>query len=159
MKGAEKGKPQDKGAKGGGPKEVVAKFRIKIPAQEANPAPPVGPALGQRGINISEFCKRFNDASKIFPKGLPVTAHVTVFKDRSFEFIIKTPVTSALILKYAKLESGSGEAGRKIVGKITKKDVEEIARIKLPDLNVNSFESACRIIEGTARSMGIEVSQ
>lgn len=157
-------KGQDKGQKGGapkaagGPKEIVARFRIKIPAQEANPAPPVGPALGQRGINISEFCKRFNDASKQFPKGLPVTAHVTVFKDRSFEFIIKTPVTSALILKYTKLESGSGEPGRKTVGKISRKDIEEIAKIKLPDLNVNSFESACRIIEGTAKSMGIELA-
>lgn len=156
MKGAEK-KPQDKGAKGAGPKEVVARFRIRIPAQEANPAPPVGPALGQRGINIAEFCKKFNEASKQFPKGLPVTAHVTVYKDRSFEFIIKTPVTSALILKYAKIESGSGEPGRKIVGKISKKDVQEIARIKLPDLNVNSFEAACRIVEGCAKSMGIEV--
>ena len=143
--------------KKGGAKEVVARFRIRIPAQEANPAPPVGPALGQRGINIAEFCKRFNDATKKYPKGIPVTAHVTVYKDRSFDFIVKTPVTSALILRAAGLEDGSPEPGRKIVGKITKKQVEEIARIKLPDLNVNSFEAACRIVEGCAKSMGIEV--
>jgi len=142
---------------GGGAKEVVAQFRIRIPAQEATPAPPVGPALGQRGINIGEFCKRFNEASKEFPKGLPVTAHVTVYKDRSFDFVIKTPVTSALILRAAKIEKGSGEPGRKIVGKISRKDIEEIAKIKMRDLNVNSFEAACRIVEGTAKSMGIEV--
>jgi LSU ribosomal protein L11P len=142
---------------GGGAKEVVAKFRLRIPAQEATPAPPIGPALGQRGINIGEFCKKFNDASKNFPKGTPVTAHITVYKDRSFDFIIKTPVTSALILKYAKLEKGSGTPGKKIVGKITKKDLEEIAKIKLPDLKVNSFDAALRIIEGSAKSMGIEV--
>jgi large subunit ribosomal protein L11 len=141
----------------GGAKEVVAKFRLKIPAQEATPAPPIGPALGQRGINIAEFCKRFNDASKNFPKGMPVTAHITVYKDRSFDFIIKTPITSALVLKYAKLEKGSGTPGRKIVGKITRRDLEEIAKIKLPDLRVNSFEAALRIIEGSAKSMGIEV--
>ncbi len=143
--------------KAGGPKEVVSKFRIKIPAQEANPAPPVGPALGQRGVNIADFCKKFNDASKVYPKGIPVTVHVTVYRDRSFDFIIKTPVTSELILKYAKIEQGSGEPGKKTAGKISKKDIQEIAKIKLPDLNVNSFESACRIIEGTARSMGVQV--
>ncbi|GBD02837.1 50S ribosomal protein L11 [bacterium HR19] len=153
MKAEKKASP----AGAGGPKEVVARFRIRIPAQEAAPAPPVGPALGQRGVNIAEFCKRFNESSKVFPKGMPITAHVTVYKDRSFDFILKTPVTSALILKYAKLEKGSSEPGRKIVGKITRKDVEEIAKIKLPDLKVNSFESACRIIEGAAKSMGIEV--
>ncbi len=146
------------GVKGTGAKEIVAQFRIRIPAGEASPAPPVGPALGQRGINIGEFCKRFNDASKNFPKGIPVTAHVTVYKDRSFDFIIKTPVTSELIKKYAKVESGSGEPGKKIVARITKKDVEEIAKIKMPDFNINSFEGACRIIEGTAKSMGIEVA-
>ena len=153
---AEKKKGDKKGG-GGGAKEVVAEFRIKIPAQEASPAPPIGPALGQRGINIGEFCKKFNDASKNYQKGIPVTVHVTVYKDRSFDFVIKTPITSALILRAAKLEKGSGEPGRKTVGKISRKDVEEIAKVKMPDLNVNSFEAACRIVEGTARSMGIEV--
>ncbi len=137
-------------------KKVVAEIRLQLPAGKATPAPPVGPALGQRGINIMEFCKRFNaqTADKV---GMILPVIITVYEDRSFSFIVKTPPASFLLKRAAGLEKGSSEAGRKIVGKVTRKQVEEIAKIKMPDLNTTDLEAAMRIIEGTAKSMGIEV--
>ncbi len=138
-------------------KEVIAEIRLQIPAGQANPAPPVGPALGQHGVNIMEFCKKFNDATKNMEPGLVVPVVITVYKDRSFSFIIKTPPASVLLKKKAQIAKGSGEPNKVKVGKVTKKDIEEIAKMKMKDLNAGSLEAAMRIIEGTARSMGIEV--
>ncbi len=137
-------------------KKVIAEIRLQLPAGKATPAPPVGPALGQRGINIMEFCKRFNaqTADKV---GMILPVIVTVYEDRSFSFIVKTPPASFLLKRAAGIEKGSSEPGRKIVGKVTKKQIEEIAKIKMPDLNTTNLEAAMRIIEGTAKSMGIEV--
>jgi len=137
-------------------KEILVKIKLQIPAGKANPAPPIGPALGQHGINIMEFCKQYNAATQ--DKGdTVVPVEITVFKDRSFTFILKTPPAATLIKKAAGLEKGSGEPLKTKVGKLTKKQVEEIARIKLPDLNATKIESAMRIIEGTARQMGVTV--
>jgi large subunit ribosomal protein L11 len=137
-------------------KEILVKIKLQIPAGKANPAPPIGPALGQHGINIMEFCKQYNAATA--DKGdTVVPVEITVYKDRSFTFILKTPPAATLILKAAGLEKGSGEPLKNKVGKLTKKQVEEIARIKLPDLNATKIESAMRIIEGTARQMGVTV--
>ena len=137
-------------------KKVIAEVRLQLPAGKATPAPPVGPALGQRGINIMEFCKRFN-AQTAYKVGMIVPVIITVYEDRSFSFIVKTPPASFLLKRAAGLEKGSSEAGRKIVGKVTRKQVEEIAKMKMPDLNTTDLEAAMRIIEGTAKSMGIEV--
>ncbi len=137
-------------------KKVVAEIRLQLPAGKATPAPPVGPALGQRGINIMEFCKRFN-AQTADRVGMILPVIITVYEDRSFSFVVKTPPASFLLKRAAGLEKGSSEAGRKIVGRVTRKQVEEIAKIKMPDLNTTDLEAAMRIIEGTARSMGIEV--
>ena len=137
-------------------KEILVKIKLQIPAGKANPAPPIGPALGQHGINIMEFCKQYNAATQ--DKGdTVVPVEITVFKDRSFTFILKTPPAATLIKKAAGLEKGSGEPLKTKVGKLTKKQVEEIAKIKLPDLNATKIESAMRIIEGTARQMGVTV--
>ncbi|HEY8541506.1 MAG TPA: 50S ribosomal protein L11 [Pseudothermotoga sp.] len=137
-------------------KKVVAEVKLQLPAGKATPAPPVGPALGQRGVNIMEFCKRFN-AETADKAGMVLPVIITVYEDRSFSFIVKTPPASFLLKKAAGLEKGSGEAKRKSVGKVTRKQVEEIAKIKMPDLTANDLEAAIKIVEGTARSMGIEV--
>jgi len=137
-------------------KKVVGQIKLQIPGGQANPAPPVGPALGQRGVNIMEFCKAFN-AKTQDAKGMIIPVIITVYSDRSFTFITKTPPASVLLLKAAKIEKGSGTPNKNKVGKVTKKQVEEIAKLKMPDLNAGSVEAAMRTIEGTARSAGITV--
>jgi large subunit ribosomal protein L11 len=138
-------------------KKVVGQVKLQIPAGAATPAPPVGPALGQAGVNIMDFCKNFN-ARTASQAGMIIPVVVTVYADRSYTFITKTPPASILLLKAAGLEKGSGEPNRNKVGKVSKAQVEEIAKTKLPDLNAGSLEAAVRIVEGTARSMGIEVT-
>ncbi len=137
-------------------KKVVAEIRLQLEAGKATPAPPVGTALGPKGVNIMEFCKRFN-AQTADKAGMLLPVVITVYEDRSFTFIVKTPPASFLLKKAAGIDKGASEPGRKIVGKVTRKQIEEIAKTKMPDLNANSLEAAMRIIEGTARSMGIEV--
>jgi large subunit ribosomal protein L11 len=137
-------------------KKVTGQIKLQIPGGQANPAPPVGPALGQRGVNIMEFCKAFN-AKTQDQKGMVIPVIITVYSDRSFTFITKTPPASILLLKAAKVEKGSGQPNKNKVGKVTKKQVEEIAKLKMPDLNAGSVEAAMRSIEGTARSAGITV--
>jgi large subunit ribosomal protein L11 len=137
-------------------KKIVGYVKLQIPAGQATPAPPVGPALGQHGLNIMDFCKAFNaKTQKVQGTIIPVV--ITVYSDRTYAFITKTPPASFLLIKAAGLEKGSGEPNRNKVGKVTRSQVEEIARTKLPDLNTTSLDSAIRTIEGTARSMGIEV--
>lgn len=139
-------------------KKVTGQIKLQIPAGQARPAPPVGPALGQAGVNIKQFCDQFNDRTKAQAgEGLVIPVVITVYQDRSFTFITKTPPVATLLLKYAKLKKGSGEPNRTKVGKITKAQVEEIAKLKLPDLNCTSLEAAVRQVEGTARSAGIVV--
>jgi len=137
-------------------KKEVAKIKLQIPAGAANPAPPVGSALGPHGVNIMEFCKQFNSKTQN-DKGLIIPVVITVFADRTFTFITKTPPASILVKKAAKIESGSGEPNRNKVGKITKAQVKEIATLKMKDLNCTELESAMSMIRGTARSMGVEV--
>ncbi len=137
-------------------KPVKALLKLQIEAGKANPAPPIGPALGQHGVNIQEFCKQFNDATKTMT-GDVVPAEITVYEDRSFTFKLKTPPASALLKKAAGIEKGSGEPRTKKVGKVTKEDLRKIAEKKMPDLNANDIESAMKTIAGTARNMGIEV--
>jgi large subunit ribosomal protein L11 len=137
-------------------KKPVAQIKLQCPAGQANPAPPVGPALGQHGVNIMEFCKKFNAATQK-DAGLIIPAIITVYSDRSFTFILKTPPASVLLLKAAKLEKGSGQTGKEKVGKVTLKQVEDIAKIKMPDLNCHTMEAAVNTVKGTARSMGLEV--
>src|SRR5438067_7460470 len=137
-------------------KKVTGQIKLQIPGGQANPAPPVGPALGQRGVNIMEFCKAFN-AKTQDQKGTVIPVIITVYSDRSFTFITKTPPASVLLFKAAKIEKGSGEPNKNKVGKVTQKEVEEIAKLKLPDLNAGSLEAAVQTVKGTARSMGIEV--
>jgi len=138
-------------------KKVIGQIKLQIPAGKANPSPPVGPALGQHGVNIMEFCKAYN-AKTADQEGLIVPVVITVYGDRSFSFITKTPPAAVLLLRAAGLKSGSGVPNKNKVGKVTKDQVLEIARLKMPDLNAFSEEAAVRIIEGTARSMGIEVA-
>ncbi len=138
-------------------KKVVGQIKLQIPAGKANPSPPVGPALGQHGVNIMEFCKAYN-AKTADQEGLIIPVVITVYADRSFTFITKTPPASVLLLRAAGLKSGSGVPNKNKVGKVSKDQVLEIARLKMPDLNAFSEEAAVRIIEGTARSMGIEVA-
>ena len=139
-------------------KKVISQIKLQIPAGQARPAPPVGPALGQAGVNIKQFCDEFNVRTKPQAgEGLIIPVVITVYADRSFTFITKTPPASTLLLKYAKIKKGSGEPNREKVGRVTKAQVEEIAKIKLPDLNCTSLEAACRQVEGTARSSGIIV--
>ena len=140
------------------PKKEIGFIKLQIPAGQANPAPPVGPALGQRGINIMDFCKAFNEKTKNF-MGKPVPVIITVYKDKKFDFIIKTPPASHFIKEAIKLKSGSQEPGRTIVGSISKKQLEEIAKQKMADLNAHDLEEASKIIAGSARSMGIEVKE
>jgi large subunit ribosomal protein L11 len=137
-------------------KKVMTQIKLQIPAGQANPAPPVGPALGQHGVNIMDFCKQFNAATQQ-QSGTITPVVITVYQDRSFSFITKTPPASVLLMKAAGLEKGSGEPNRNKVGKVTKSQVEEIAKTKMPDLNAASVDAAVRMIEGTARSMGIEI--
>jgi large subunit ribosomal protein L11 len=137
-------------------KKVTGQIKLQIPAGQANPAPPVGPALGQRGVNIMEFCKAFNARTQD-QKGMIIPVIITVYSDRSFTFITKTPPASILLLKAAKIEKGSGTPNKTKVGKVTNKQVEEIAKLKMPDLNAGSVEAAMRTIAGTARSAGITV--
>ena len=138
-------------------KKVVGFIKLQVPAGKANPAPPVGPALGQRGLNIMEFCKAFNAQTQKVEPGLPLPVVVTAYSDKSFTFVIKTPPTTVLIKKAAGIESGSARPHTDKVGKITRKQVEEIARTKLPDLNAGDLEAAMRTVAGSARSMGIIV--
>ena len=137
-------------------KKVVDQVKLQIPAGKANPSPPVGPALGQRGVNIMEFCKAFNAQTQA-QAGLIIPVIITVYADRSFTFVLKTPPASVLLKKAAGIEKGSGEPNKNKVGKVTRKQVKDIATLKLPDLNTTSLDSAIRTIEGAARSMGLEV--
>ncbi|WP_288229616.1 50S ribosomal protein L11 [uncultured Desulfovibrio sp.] len=137
-------------------KKEVAKIKLQIPAGAANPSPPVGPALGQHGLNIMGFCKEFNARTQD-QKGMIIPVVITVYADRSFSFITKTPPAAVLIMKAAKLEKGSGEPNRNKVGSLNMAQVEEIAKVKLPDLNASTLESAVKSIAGTARSMGIDI--
>ena len=137
-------------------KEAVAQIKLYVPAGQANPAPPVGPALGQHGVNIMIFCKSFNDKTR-GKEALPLPVVITVYKDKSFDFIIKTPPSSALIKKAAKLAKASGTAGKEVIGTLTAQQVEEIAKLKMDDLNTVDLKQAMITIAGTARSMGIEV--
>jgi large subunit ribosomal protein L11 len=137
-------------------KPVAAVVKLQIPASNATPAPPVGPALGQHGVNIVEFCKAFNARTQGQP-GLIIPVVVTIFKDRSFNFITKTPPASILLKRAAGIAKASGEPNKTKVGKVTKQQVKEIAQMKMPDLNAASLETAMSMVEGTARSMGIEV--
>lgn len=139
-------------------KEVVATIKLYVPAGQANPAPPVGPALGQHGVNIMGFCKAFNEKTK-GKEGIILPAIISVYKDKSFDFILKTPPSSVLIKKAANLAKASGTAGKETIGKLSKDQVKEIAKIKMEDLNTGNLDQAVRIIEGTARSMGIEVEK
>lgn len=137
-------------------KKEVAKIKLQIPGGAANPSPPVGPALGQHGLNIMEFCKAFN-AKTADQKGMIIPVVITVYHDRSFSFITKTPPASVLLMKTAKLEKGSGEPNRNKVGTVTMQQIEEIAALKMPDLTAKDMEAAKRSVLGTARSMGLEV--
>lgn len=137
-------------------KEIKTILKLQIPAGQANPAPPIGPALGQHGINIAGFCKQFNDATKDMVGDI-IPAEITIYVDRSFSFILKTPPVSALLKKAAGIEKGSSTALKNKVGKVTLEDVRKIAERKMPDLNTTNIEAAMKIVEGTARSMGIEV--
>jgi large subunit ribosomal protein L11 len=139
-------------------KEITGFVKLQIKGGQANPAPPVGPALGQRGINIMEFCKAFNEKTKDF-MGKPVPVVITVYKDKKFDFIIKTPPASYFIKEAAKLKGGSQEPGRNIVASITKKQALDIAKKKMKDLNAHDLDQATKIIMGSARSMGIEVKE
>ena len=137
-------------------KKVTGFVKLQIPAGQANPAPPVGPALGQKGVNIMEFCKQFN-AKTQDKMGLIIPVIITVYSDKSFTFITKTPPAAILLIKAAKVENGSGEPNRVKVGKVTKAQVKEIAEMKMPDLNAASLDAAMSMVEGTAKSLGITV--
>jgi large subunit ribosomal protein L11 len=137
-------------------KKILTKIKLQIPAGQANPAPPVGPALGQHGLNIQEFCTKFNEATKE-KMGDIVPVEITVYEDRSYDFVTKTPPAAELIKKYAKRKKGSGKPLAEKVGSLTKTQVKEIAQIKLPDLNTDDIEQAKKIVAGTARQMGIEI--
>ena len=141
------------------PKKVKTQIKLQIPAGAANPAPPVGPALGQQGVNIMDFCKQFNERTKKMEQGMATPVVITVYEDRSFTFITKMPPVPALIKKAAKVAKASGVPNKTKVGSITKAQVEEIAKQKMPDLNAIDLEGAKLMFEGTARSMGIEVKQ
>ena len=138
-------------------KKIDGYINLHVPAGAATPSPPIGPALGQRGVNIMDFCKAFNAATVDFEKNTPIPTKITVYADRSFTFITKTPPASYLIKKTMKLQSGSKEPGKISAGKITRQQLEEIATIKMADLNANDMDSAVKIIAGSARAMGLEV--
>ena len=138
-------------------KKIEAYIKLQVPAQDANPSPPVGPALGQHGVNITEFCKAFNAQTQNLEKGMPVPVVITVYNDRSFTFIMKTPPASILLKKAAGLQKGSGTPNSNKVGKVTRAQLEEIAKTKEPDLTAADLDAAVRTIAGSARSMGLEV--
>ena len=140
-------------------KKIVGYVKLQVPAGTANPSPPIGPALGQRGLNIMEFCKAFNAKTQDQEKGMPIPVTITVFSDKSFSFEMKTPPASYFLKKAAKLQGGSKTPGRDFAGSVTKAQVREIAQAKMKDLNANDVENAMRLIEGSARSMGIEVRE
>ncbi len=137
-------------------KEVMGSIKLQVPAGQATPSPPVGPALGQYGLNIMEFCKAFNEKTK-GQEGTIIPVVITVYTDRTYTFITKTPLTSVLLKQAAKIAKGSGEPNRSKVGKVTRDQIREIAKVKTPDLNADDLEAAIRMIEGTAKSMGIEI--
>lgn len=139
-------------------KQIKAVVKIQIPAGKANPAPPVGPALAQHGLNIAEFCQKFNEATKD-RAGFVIPAEVTIYADRSYTFKLKTPLAAELLKKAAGIEKGSGEPNKKIVGKVTKSQLREIAQMKMEDLNTTDVERAMKIIAGTAKNMGIEIKE
>lgn len=138
-------------------KKVIGFIKLQIPAGKANPSPPVGPALGQRGLNIMEFCKAFNAQTQSFEPGLPIPVVITAFSDKSFTFVLKTPPASILLKKAAKLQKGSSKPNSDKVGKVTRSQLEEIAKTKEPDLTAANLDAAVRTIAGSARSMGIEI--
>jgi len=138
-------------------KKVQGYVKLQVPAGQANPSPPIGPALGQQGVNIMEFCKQFNAQTQQLEKGLPIPVVITVYSDRSFTFIMKTPPASVLIRKAIGIEKGSGVPNTQKVGKISRKQLEEVAKTKTPDLTAADLEAAVRTIAGTARSMGVDV--
>ena len=137
-------------------KKITAQIKLQCPAGQANPAPPVGPALGQHGVNIMEFCKQFN-AKTQQQAGLIIPVIISVYQDRSFSFILKTPPAAVLLKKAAKIEKGSGIPNKEKVGKVTKKQIEEIAKTKMPDLNATTLAAAMKMVAGTARSMGVSI--
>jgi large subunit ribosomal protein L11 len=141
-------------------KKIIGQIKLQVPAGKANPSPPIGPALGQHGVNIMEFCKAFNSKTQAqAADGMIIPVVITVYSDRSFSFITKTPPASRLLIKEAKLQKGSGTPNKEKVGKVSKEQVRKIAEIKMPDLNATDIEAAMKIIAGTARSMGIEVEK
>ena len=140
-------------------KKINGYINLQVPAGQANPSPPIGPALGQRGVNIMEFCKAFNAKSKDTEQGTPIPVTITVYSDRSFSFVMRTPPASFFLKKAAKLGSGSKEPGRTVVGKVTMDQVHEIAKLKMKDLNTEDVEAAAKTIAGSARSMGLEVTE
>jgi len=140
-------------------KKVTGFLKLQVPAGAANPSPPIGPALGQRGLNIMEFCKAFNAQTQKMEKGVPIPVIITTYQDRSFTFEMKTPPVSYFLKKAAKLESGSKTPGRDLVGQVSKKQLREIAEQKMKDLNCDTVEAAMKMIEGSARSMGLTVTE
>ena len=140
-------------------KKIVGFIKLQVPAGKANPSPPIGPALGQRGLNIMEFCKAFNAQTQKIEKNTPIPVIITTYQDRSFTFEMKTPPVSYFLKKAAKLDSGSKTPGREMVGQVTKKQLREIAEQKMKDLNCDTIEAAVKMIEGSARSMGLTVAE
>ena len=140
-------------------KKITGYIKLQVPAGAANPSPPIGPALGQRGVNIMDFCKTFNAQTQDMEKGMPIPTIITVYADRSFSFETKTPPASFLIKKAANLKSGSKEPGKVTAGKIARSELSKIAELKMADLNANDIDQATKIIEGSARSMGLEVTE
>ena len=138
-------------------KKITGYIKLQVPAGTANPAPPIGPALGQRGVNIMEFCKAFNAATQELEKGAPIPTVITVYADRSFSFVTKTPPASFLLKKAAKIQKGSAETGKATAGTIKRSQLREIAEVKMKDLNANDLDAASKIIEGSARAMGLNV--
>jgi large subunit ribosomal protein L11 len=140
------------------PKEIIATIKLQIEAGQASPAPPVGPALGQHNVNIMDFVRQFNEKTNKMEEGTVIPVILSVFKDRSFNFIMKTPPASYLLKRAAGIAKGSGEPNKEKVGKVTEKQIEEIAKVKMPDLNAYSLDAAKKIIEGTAKNMGLEIT-
>jgi large subunit ribosomal protein L11 len=138
-------------------KKITGYIKLQVPAGTANPAPPIGPALGQRGVNIMEFCKAFNAATQELEKGAPIPTVITVYADRSFSFVTKTPPASFLLKKAARIQKGSAETGKSTVGTVKRSQLRDIAEVKMKDLNANDLDAAAKIIEGSARAMGLNV--
>ncbi len=139
-------------------KKITGYIKLQVPAGTANPSPPIGPALGQRGVNIMEFCKAFNAATTELEKGMPIPTIITVYADRSFSFETKTPPASFLLKKAARISKGASETGKQTVGRVTRQQLRDIAEMKMKDLNATDIEAAAKIIEGSARAMGLEVT-